>query len=108
MCPKLQLTKSPASPPPQRTDTEVETAHRLHETPATVSSAPDPHGDKLSQTVKRCLSLREEAAAASAQDAEEIEASEEVGELAGYLGELYLPRPGVSADAALMADLMYT
>lgn len=33
----------------------------------------------------------------------------EVAELAGYLeDQLYLPRESVSADAALMADLMYT
>lgn len=30
-----------------------------------------------------------------------------VTELAGYLDEMYLPRSSVSADAALMADLMY-
>ena len=33
---------------------------------------------------------------------------DEVRELAGYLDELYLPRHSVSADAALMLDLMYT
>jgi hypothetical protein len=38
----------------------------------------------------------------------ESTASEEVGELAGYLDELYLPRANVSADAALMVELMYT
>lgn len=39
---------------------------------------------------------------------EGVEAGQEVGELAGYFDELYLPRSGVSADAALMAELMYT
>lgn len=37
---------------------------------------------------------------------EEPESSTE--ELAGYLDELYLPRDAVSADVALMAELMYT
>jgi hypothetical protein len=39
---------------------------------------------------------------------EDDSSKEEVNELAGYLDELYLPRDAVSADVALMADLMYT
>lgn len=43
-----------------------------------------------------------------ARDDETISSSE-VAELAGYLeDQLYLPRESVSADAALMAELMYT
>lgn len=39
----------------------------------------------------------------------ETTSESEVAELAGYLeDQLYLPRESVSADAALMADLMYT
>ena len=40
---------------------------------------------------------------------EDETSASEVAELAGYLeDQLYLPRESVSADAALMADLMYT
>lgn len=45
----------------------------------------------------------------AADTCEDETSASEVAELAGYLeDQLYLPRESVSADAALMADLMYT
>lgn len=84
--------------------------------------------DQLSRKVQRNLSLREEdpsfyetnkstspnhepkesTAQHDKQESCEEALSQEMGELAGYFGELYLPRARVSADAALMVELMYT
>ena len=71
--------------------------------------------DQLSQRVERDLRLHDvpesgslEPKPPAASPRRQEESQQEVGELAGYLEELYLPRASVSADAALMADLMYT
>lgn len=104
LCPNRPLATSPPSLPPQR-------AEQQPEPPVVAATATEPKTDatdeQLSRKVKRTLSLSEEPVDKCVEEEEES-TSEEVGELAGYLGELYLPRRGVSADAALMADLMYT
>ena len=95
--------------------------------PAELPAADPAADDQLSRKVQRNLSLRDDDDPPSDQpqktadtdhqearsrqvEQEEPDAttSQEVGELAGYFGELYLPRASVSADAALMVELMYT
>jgi len=77
-----------------------------------------PTADQLSLKVQQNLILQDDNSPASpttttspegsAIDLPDATANREVGELAGYLDQLYLPRQGVSVDAALMVELMYT
>lgn len=78
-----------------------------------------PSADQLSQDVEQTLIISRNSQQQqhetrksdheTKEDTDEcFKNDDEVRELAGYLDELYLPRQTVSADAALMLDLMYT
>lgn len=110
-----------------RTVRPVSQPKRIPVLPAEPSAAaPDPAEEQLSRKVQRNLSISDDVPPPDmtegrgeggdgrsrerrkGNEAEEGTTSEEVGELAGYFGELYLPRASVSVDAALMVELMYT
>lgn len=115
-CPRLEsrlLESRPSVKPDVKTNTKINNHEDSEELSKQVRQSLQLEDRKTSNRSKRddddCLeSIPSKKAKSCVTETSSQETEEEVAELAGYLDELYLPRDAVSADVALMADLMYT